>query len=177
VQWARDGVHVISFEDNQWLVWDTRTGRATLTLPVTQNAQNQDTTSNDYRYIALSNRGNIVQIWDTTTGREVLDYRGHAANVRVLATGWEPDNRHVASLGSDGRLLIWDALTGKTLENALLLPGQLATHTGAVMVTRRPNDNACGPTNSIHGERTAFHKGAPGRVVSELRTQKFTKTP
>ena len=115
VHWASDGVHIISFEDNQWLVWDTRTGRATLTLPVTQNAQNQDTTSNDYRYIALSNRGNTVQIWDTTTGREVLDYRGHAANVRVLATGWEPDNRHVASLGSDGRLLIWDALTGKTL--------------------------------------------------------------
>jgi WD40 repeat protein len=52
---------------------------------------------------------------DTTTGREVLDYRGHAANVRVLATGWEHDNRHVAFLGSDGRLLIWDALTGKTL--------------------------------------------------------------
>jgi len=114
-RWASDGVHIISFEDNQWLVWDSRTGRATLTLPVTQNAQNQDTTSNDYRYIALSNRGNTVQIWDTTTGREVLDYRGHAANVRVLATGWAPDNRHVASLGSDGWLLIWDALTGKTL--------------------------------------------------------------
>lgn len=100
---------ISSDEDNQWLVWDTRTGRSTLTLSVIQNAQNQDTTSNDYRYIALSNRGNTVQIWDTTTGREVLDYRGHAANVRVLATGWEPDNRHIASLGSDGRLLIWDA--------------------------------------------------------------------
>jgi WD40 repeat protein/HEAT repeat protein len=115
VQWSFDGAHIISYEDNQWLVWDARTGRTTLTLPFMQNARNADNTSNDYRYFALSNSGNTVQIWDTVTGREVLDYGGHASNVRVLATGWAPDNRHVASLDSDGRLLIWDALTGKTL--------------------------------------------------------------
>ncbi|HEY7349494.1 MAG TPA: WD40 repeat domain-containing protein [Ktedonobacterales bacterium] len=74
--------------------------------------------SPDSRYIASGDRAGIVQVWDTTTGRPVITYKGHTADVYALA--WSPDGRYIASGSVDRTVQVWQAMTG------LLL----VTHTG-----------------------------------------------
>eukprot|EP00762_Andalucia_godoyi_P000936 ANDGO_03899.mRNA.1 Cilia- and flagella-associated protein 52 len=54
--------------------------------------------------------GSPVLIWDLATGKTVHVFGGHTHG--VLAIGWSPDDRFVASSAQDGRLCIWDVATG-----------------------------------------------------------------
>jgi WD40 repeat protein len=116
--WTNDGTHIILQERDKWLIWDAHTGHTSLTLP----SPLSDTLffpspllSNDKRDILVKTDSNDVQVWDITTGQDVLTYRGIPAGAIILATSWSPDNKSIASLDSDGLLLIWSPLTGQTL--------------------------------------------------------------
>ncbi len=59
--------------------------------------------------------GNIVQVWNTSTGKLVYNYTKHQDTVGSL--GWSPDGRYIASMSYDGSVQVWQALTGVRLYN------------------------------------------------------------
>jgi WD40 repeat protein len=63
--------------------------------------------SPDGRRLASAGYDQIVRLWDTTTGHEVLSLRRHTGIVgRVL---FSPDGQRLASASADGTVKIWDA--------------------------------------------------------------------
>lgn len=56
---------------------------------------------------------NNIQIWNTTTGKMVLQYNGHADFVESIA--WSPDSKEIVSTSVDGSIQVWAASTGKKL--------------------------------------------------------------
>lgn len=58
-----------------------------------------------------SSGDNTVQIWDATTGRNIVTYRGHAAAVNAVA--WSPDGQLIASASNDTTVHLWFAATGE----------------------------------------------------------------
>jgi hypothetical protein len=57
--------------------------------------------------------GNVIYVWNTTTGKTLLTYRGHSNYIAALA--WSPDGKYIASCDSSGTVQIWNATTGKLL--------------------------------------------------------------
>jgi WD40 repeat protein len=55
-----------------------------------------------------------VQVWDATTGGNVLTYTGHHSH-GVNAVAWSPDGKHIASAGGDTAVQVWEASSGATL--------------------------------------------------------------
>jgi WD40 repeat protein len=55
--------------------------------------------------------GRSVQVWNTLTGKLVLNYTGHADVVESIS--WSADGRYVASSSADGSTQVWNALTGQ----------------------------------------------------------------
>src|SRR5258708_5400588 len=66
--------------------------------------------SPDGKRIASASQDETVQVWDATTGDNVLTYRGHTGTVTALA--WSPDGVHIASASQDGAVQLWNATTG-----------------------------------------------------------------
>jgi WD40 repeat protein len=62
--------------------------------------------SPDSQRLASAGYDRIVRLWDTTTGREVLDLHGHHDIMgRVL---FSPDGQRLASASADGTVRVWD---------------------------------------------------------------------
>jgi eukaryotic-like serine/threonine-protein kinase len=60
-----------------------------------------------------SSRTATVQVWEATTGKTIITYRGHTNGVYAVA--WSPDRSRIASAGYDGTLQIWEATSGNTV--------------------------------------------------------------
>jgi len=74
--------------------------------------------SPDGTRIASSGYDETVQIWDATSGKEIVIYRGHSAWVKAIA--WSPDGTSIASAGADTTVHTWNASTGR---NTLIYRG------------------------------------------------------
>jgi WD40 repeat protein/predicted Ser/Thr protein kinase len=59
---------------------------------------------------------NRVKAWDVPTGRLLHDLDG--GTERVFGAAFDPEGRRLATVGSNGRLLMWDAGTGQRLWSA-----------------------------------------------------------
>ena len=57
--------------------------------------------------------GNVVYIWNTTTGKTLLTYRGHSDYITALA--WSPNGKYIASCDASGTVQVWNATTGTLL--------------------------------------------------------------
>jgi serine/threonine protein kinase/WD40 repeat protein len=62
--------------------------------------------------VACGRADGMVEMWDTTTNREVLSYR-YAAPISIVA--WSPDGRRFAYAGKDKAIEIWDTTTNLKL--------------------------------------------------------------
>jgi WD40 repeat protein len=69
--------------------------------------------SSDNRRLASADFDRTVRIWDTASGKLLLDLQGHTDQIWSVA--WSPDSARIASAGKDKTLRVWDAQTGDLL--------------------------------------------------------------
>jgi WD40 repeat protein len=67
----------------------------------------------DGQRIASGSGDRTVQVWDATSGGNVLTYRGHSGSVQSLT--WSPDGTRIASGGDDQTVQVWDAASGNPI--------------------------------------------------------------
>jgi WD40 repeat protein len=92
------------------VVWDAQTGEKLWALRAAHLETIRSLAfSPDGRRLAVASGGwaNTVVLWDLTTGRELLTFRGHTHPITSLA--FSPDGARVVSGSEDHTVRIWDA--------------------------------------------------------------------
>ncbi len=114
--WFSDGKRILSSSDNETLIWEAATGRVLASIP-NNHTQYPGTPvlSPDEHWLAFSDGTQTIQIWNTSTGRQVFTYRGHSADVVTTSIAWSPDSASISSADTDGNILVWQARTGKLI--------------------------------------------------------------
>jgi formylglycine-generating enzyme required for sulfatase activity len=107
IEWVSGGRRlVILTEDQTVQLYNAETGRLSATLPGHTFLWSGD----GLRLVIIADQ--TVQLYDAETGRLSLTLKASAA---VNATAFSPDNRRLATAGSDGAIQVWDVATGKPL--------------------------------------------------------------
>ncbi len=121
-----NGQQIVSGDtDGKIRVWDITTGREMRTLESTSSQTGYPPSVMflpDGRRLVYGSFGDVV-ILDVTTGKSVMNLRGHLVTVYSVAVS--PDGRRVASGGYDRTVRIWDVETGEEVKT-------LYGHTGVV---------------------------------------------
>ncbi len=129
VAWSPDGQRIASGSgnpvdssgDTTVQVWNANDGGNVLTYQGHAAAVNAVAWSPDGQRIASAPNGRrvtsapndtTVQVWNATTGRNMVTYRGHSSIVLGLA--WSPDGQRIASASNDHTVQVWNATTGET---------------------------------------------------------------
>jgi WD40 repeat protein len=86
------------------LVWNVAKGKLVRTLPVGVQVRAL-AFSPDGRTLAVAGDDAIVRLYETETGGERRQLRGHSAAVESLA--WSPDSRLLASGSGDTTIVVW----------------------------------------------------------------------
>ena len=94
-------------------IWDSKTGKALLTLRGHTRTVCSVVFSPDARRVATGSWDNTAKIWDAETGQELLTFRGHSDSVSRVV--FSPDGGRVLTASGDGTAKIWDADTGREL--------------------------------------------------------------
>ena len=105
-----DGKHLAGTVGNEVKVWDTQTGRETLTLTGHTGRVQSVAFSPDGRRLVSAAADRTVKVWDAQTGQELRTFKGFAGPVddrdSVLGgmgpVAFSPDGRRVASGNSVG---------------------------------------------------------------------------
>lgn len=97
-------------------ILDAATGQALQTDLLSQTTQFEDQVfavlawSPDSKEVAVAGHDKTVHIWDITSGKQLLVYRGHKN--AVLALAWSPTGRAIASADGEPEVQVWEPTTG-----------------------------------------------------------------
>jgi WD40 repeat protein len=67
--------------------------------------------SPDGKILASTNPDRSLRLWDTATGKELAELKGHTDTIWTVA--FSPDGKLLASAGDDGTIRLWDPVSGK----------------------------------------------------------------
>jgi WD40 repeat protein len=105
-------------------IWDSRTGDLLKPLPRESLYLFSAVFSPNGRYLAATGddrdqrRGYTVQVWDLSAEKPSFRTEPFPGHDFVYGLSYSPDGRHLVGGGEDGRVLVWDAVTGQT--NAII---------------------------------------------------------
>jgi len=109
-------------------IWNAETGKEARTLRShATNGVLAVAYSPDGRLLASAGRDNLIHVWYTGNGREILTLKGHTKEVSTV--DFSRDGSHLASGGADNRLILWDVRTGAVIR-------KLEAHTGGITALR-----------------------------------------
>jgi WD40 repeat protein len=77
--------------------------------------------SPDSQLLAGGAEGNIVKLWEVSTGREIYALGGHTDGVRSIA--FSPDSRLLATGSWDHTVKVWATASGRELYTIIGIPG------------------------------------------------------
>lgn len=119
---GRDSCIVSGGDDTSVQTWDAATGKAIafyrgqpapiLSVAWSPNVYASSSNAPKSSRVACGRKDGMVQMWDTTTDREVLSYR-YSAPTSVVA--WSPDGRRFAYASDDRTIEVWDTMTNLKL--------------------------------------------------------------
>jgi len=112
--------------------------------------------SPDGRRLAVARRGGKVQVLETSTGKVLVDTKGHRSEAFSVAFG--PDGKRIASAGGDGAV-VWDATTGRRL---LSIPGR----PGSVLSVAYYADGSRFVTSGEDGTVRVFDAASFGELLT-----------
>ena len=78
--------------------------------------------SGDGHRIASASSDTTVRVWDTATGRQLMNLEGHTGPMNSVAV--HRDGRRIASASSDKTVRVWDSQTGRIGPGAAHRAGQ-----------------------------------------------------
>src|SRR5579871_2473565 len=110
LSWSPDSL-TIALACNDGLLWEVNIAApvATHLLYQAGSPLNAVAWSPNGKYLAAGGYEQIVNVWDSATGKIDYTYRGGAP---IDALAWSPNSQRVASADGDGLVVAWDALTG-----------------------------------------------------------------
>jgi WD40 repeat protein/DNA-binding SARP family transcriptional activator len=111
--WSPSGDRFAAADDiNTLWIWNALSGAQLSPLDANHGPVRSVQWSHDGRYLVSAHVDNLARIWDVQGKDPPLDLE-HDASVQFAA--WSPDDSQVATGTADGRITIWDALTGQKL--------------------------------------------------------------
>jgi len=112
VVFSRDGTQLaIASQDGTIGIYDSNTGNMILEFIASPAGIQRIAFSPDGKRIASANQDGI-NVWDATTGKQLLTYSGHGEGVRSSGIAFSPDGKWIASSGNDAAIRVWDSETG-----------------------------------------------------------------
>jgi WD40 repeat protein len=115
VAWSLDGSRLASAsDDGTTIVWDTKAGKALLTLgtPVNDNSVKWVAWSPDGKRIGTAHGDGSARLWDAASGKVALTLRQGGDGTELTRIEWSPDGDRIALAGSKKFAAIFDAKTG-----------------------------------------------------------------
>jgi WD40 repeat protein len=99
-------------DDGTVRAWDITTGKELLKLTMTHWVRGMDV-SPDGTLVAANALGDDFRVWDAKTGQQVFKLLGHGPMGGLRRVRFSADEQTFLSLGDDGYLRSWEAVTGK----------------------------------------------------------------
>jgi WD40 repeat protein len=112
-----DDARLLALADNQrFVLWDAVEQKELCTLRFEASLSRNAAFSPDNRYFAaVTSPGDLVQLWDVATGKELHARGGHRGRVTSLA--FLPDGKSLVAASLDGTIRQWDLTDGKELRS------------------------------------------------------------
>lgn len=116
---------------------------------------------------ALERDDTTVQIFDASTGQQVLTYRGHTAGLGLVI--WSFDGKYIASGSDDPTVQVWEASTGRhilTYNSHTLGVGDAAWSRDSSRIASGSQDPIVQVWEAATGSHIFTYKGHTGWVTA-----------
>ena len=115
VAFSPEGNTIASGGQNEFVLWDTYTGKIIRTLPDAGYIRSVSF-SPDGNNVAIGSADGTIRLWEINTGKHIRSLKGHTRKGFYSWTesvAFSPDGRTIASGGWDNTIKVWDADTGR----------------------------------------------------------------
>jgi WD40 repeat protein len=102
-----------TLDANNAKIFDSNTGKETLTLSGHTNNPVSIAFNTDGTRIVTGGRDSTARLWEATSGRLLLTLNGHTST--VTSAHFSPDGQLIVTSSRDGTIREWDAVTGKEI--------------------------------------------------------------
>ena len=112
-------------------LWETRKLLTRVAPPPTPNRETVSwyVFSNDNKSVVSSASSSFPKRWDVETGELLIEYTGLPATLTSAPqTAFSPNDRFLAAIDTDNRVVVWDALSGKLIRQLQLKASSAIAH-------------------------------------------------